>query len=141
MNPASQSVTGHSHQSRARTAGVATEPTRWVGGRRVVAQELRAACKEMYKSIARHHLVASDDAITCVQTAAKAASRAVRLANKAAVEEFPLDFLARFLAFQQALDEVHEVRLIVRNTRVRLVHSSALVWGSVSRILSLAEWS
>jgi hypothetical protein len=104
----------------------------WVGGW-AVAQELRAACKEMYKSITRHHLVASDDAITCVQTAAQAASRAVRLANKAAVEQYPLDFLARFLAFQQALEEVHEVRLIVRDTRVRLMHPSALVWGPLSR--------
>ena len=103
-----------------------------VGGRAggAAAQELRAACKEMYKSIARHHLVASDDAVTCVQTAAKAASRAVRLANKAAVEEFPLDFLARFLAFQQALDEVHKVRRLVAPTHAYdCVHPRALVSG------------
>jgi hypothetical protein len=73
-------------------------------------QELRAACKESYKAIARHHLVAADEATRCVQTAHQAAARSVRRAGKAEQEEVPLDFLARFLAFQQAMAEVAEVR-------------------------------
>ena len=55
----------------------------------------------MYKILHRSHVKETAEALERAAKAERITSRAVKLAEKAQLEERPLDFLARFVAFNQ----------------------------------------
>jgi len=72
-------------------------------------QHLKAAAKDMYRSVAEAHTRAAHLAASEARRGARVALKAARLAERTGEELRPLEFLARFVASHQALDEVSRI--------------------------------